>query len=214
MLTGLVMYATTRRGCCIVPTRLWLDRRIPLRYTGWPFKEMRLTKTLGRRAEAMKHNGWWVGLAIGMAALSGCVDRRYVVYTDPPGALVLRNGQPIGSSPADDHFVYYGNYHFTIVKDGYETLQVDQKIVSPWYEYPILDFFAENLTPWPILDRREFHYRLEPRRIANTKELMEEAQNLRNRGISLGGGSAAAPAPAELPLEPPQPPPDSLPPPP
>ena len=36
----------------------------------------------------------------------------------------------------DDHFVYYGNYHFTLIKDGYETLQVDQDIPAPFYEYP------------------------------------------------------------------------------
>jgi hypothetical protein len=45
---------------------------------------------------------------------------------------------------------------------------------------------------------------LEPRRVVNTNDLLKEAQNLRNRGMSLGAGSAAgpaatAPAPAALP---------------
>jgi hypothetical protein len=148
---------------------------------------------------------YWVrllSLAIGAGMLTGCVERRYVVYTDPPGAIVLRNGQPLGAwSPVDDYFVYYGNYHFTIIKDGFETLQVDQEITTPWYEFFPLDFISENLVPWPILDRREFHYKLEPRRQVNTNELLKDAQNLRNRGFSLGAGSAAAPLPS-VPAEP------------
>ena len=62
--------------------------------------------------------GFFLSLAV---FLTGCVDRRFVVTTDPPGALVLRNNAPIGFAPADDHFTYYGNYHFTLIKDGYET---------------------------------------------------------------------------------------------
>jgi hypothetical protein len=145
-----------------------------------------------------------LGLVLASGTLAGCVERRFVVYTDPPSAIVMRNGQPIGGpSPSDDHFVYYGNYHFTIIKEGYETLQVDQKIVTPWYEYWPLDFVSENLIPWMIEDRREFHYKLEPRRVVNTDELLKDAQNLRNRGLSLGPGTPpATPAPA-LPAPPP-----------
>jgi PEGA domain len=117
--------------------------------------------------------------------LAGCVEQRYVVTTDPPGAVVFRNGQPLGQSPVDDHFVYYGSYHFTIVQDGYETLQVDQDITTPWYEYFPLDFFSENIIPWIIRDVRRFHYKLEPRRMVNTEELLKQADNLRNRGISI-----------------------------
>jgi hypothetical protein len=121
----------------------------------------------------------WAGLA------TGCVEQRYVVTTDPPGAMIVRNGQPLGQSPADDHFVYYGKYHFTIILDGYETLQVDQEIPTPWYEYFPLDFISENVIPWTLRDVRRFHYKLEPRRMVNTNELLRDADNLRNRGISI-----------------------------
>ena len=80
---------------------------------------------------------WGLGAAVIVAACStGCVEQRYVIYSDPPGAMVYRNGDPIGYTPVDDTFVYYGKYHFTLVKDGYETLQVDQDIPAPWYEFP------------------------------------------------------------------------------
>src|SRR6478672_8516057 len=59
-----------------------------------------------------------------LALLAGCVERRFVIESDPPGALVLLNGQPLGTTPVDGYFTYYGNYRFTIIKDGFETLHV------------------------------------------------------------------------------------------
>jgi hypothetical protein len=115
-------------------------------------------------------------------ALTGCVERRFVVTTDPPGALVLRNTAPIGFAPADDHFTYYGNYHFTLIKDGYETQQVDQRIPAPWYEYPPFDFFTENFLPWHIIDVRRFHYQMQPRQVPQADEMLNRAQELRDRG--------------------------------
>src|SRR5262249_45286840 len=140
------------------------------------------------------------------AALTGCVERRYVVYSDPPGALVTRNGQPIGQTPVDDHFVYYGKYHFTLVKEGFETLQVDQKIVAPWYQYFLLDFVSENMIPWTIRDTRTFTYQLQPRTLPNTADLRSQAENLRNRGRSLGAGTPPEAAAAMPPGTAPPPP--------
>jgi hypothetical protein len=92
-----------------------------------------------------------VGLALAVGWLNaGCVERRFVVTSEPPGAKVLGNGQDLGPTPADDAFVYYGNYHFTLIKEGYETLQVDQSVNPPWYQYPAIDFFSENIIPWKI----------------------------------------------------------------
>ena len=53
------------------------------------------------------------------------------------------------------------------------------------YEYFPLDFFSENILPWTLRDVRRFHYKLEPRRMVNTDELLKDADNLRNRGISI-----------------------------
>jgi hypothetical protein len=140
-----------------------------------------------------------VGLAVGAGVLPGCVERRYVVTSDPPGALVLRNNQPIGAAPADDHFVYYGKYHFTLIKDGYTTLQVDQQIAAPWYEYFPLDFISETLVPFKIQDVRRFCYRLEPLQTMSTNELLNRAEELRNRGQSIAAPAAPIPAPVVVP---------------
>jgi hypothetical protein len=127
-----------------------------------------------------------VAAVLGAGFLPGCVERRYVITSDPPGAVVLRNGVPLGATPVDDHFVYYGDYEFTLIKDGYETLKVVQRIPTPWYQYFPIDFVSENLFPWTVTDVRRFNYKLEPRRAVNPDQLLDEAQNLRNRGHSIG----------------------------
>lgn len=122
-------------------------------------------------------------LSVGLA--TGCVERRYVITSDPPGAIVYRNGEIIGATPVDDHFIYYGKYHFTLVKDGYEPLQVDQPIPAPWYEYPLVDFFSENIYPGKVEDVRTFHYQLVPLQAVQTDQLLQQAQQLRERGRTL-----------------------------
>lgn len=123
-----------------------------------------------------------VVLAVGTAAASGCVERRYVINSDPPGALVLRNGQPIGAAPADDHFVYYGDYHFTLIKDGYETLQVDQHIPTPWYQFFPLDFFSEVIVPFNIENVHRYTFKMVPLQTPNPNELLGKGQVMRERG--------------------------------
>lgn len=124
--------------------------------------------------------------ALGIALLTGCVERRYVVMSDPPGALVVANGKPIGAAPADNHFVYYGNYHFTLVKDGYATLQVDQKMKRPWYEYFPLEIVSEIFWPFWIEDVHHFTYRLEPLPSVKPEDMLSRAQVLRDRGQTIG----------------------------
>jgi len=143
----------------------------------------------------MRRSPWLLGV-VAAAFLSGCVDRRYVITTDPPSAVAFRNAnQSLGPTPADDHFTYYGKYHFTIVADGYQTLQVDQEIPAPWYQYFPLDFFADIL-PYRIEDVRRFHYKLEPLQTPDLNQLLNQGQNLRNQGKSLGAPPPPAPVTA------------------
>ena len=125
--------------------------------------------------------------AVVAVALSGCVERRFVIESDPPGAVVLVNGQPLGSTPVDGHFIYYGNYDFTLVKDGYETLHVDQRIRAPWYQWPLIDFASENLYPGKLEDVHRFRYAMQPAAQVNTQQLLNTAGVLRERGRSLPG---------------------------
>ena len=144
----------------------------------------------------MRRQAWLVGAALTAGLLAGCVERRFVVTSDPPGAIVLRSGQFIGPAPADDHFVYYGLYHFTLIKDNFETLQVDQEIKPPWYEYWPLDFIFENFVPWQIEDVRRFHYQMQPLQAVSPTALINEVQQLRNRAETIAPQPRPVPAPA------------------
>ncbi len=147
---------------------------------------------------------WALLLTTGLttALSAGCVERRYTIYSDPPGAIVYRNGQYLGPTPVDDHFIFYGKYHFVLVKEGYETLVVDQKISTPWYEYPPLDFVAESLVPWKFRDVRTFTYTLQPRQSPRHDEVLQRGTTLRDRGKTIGDQPVEPPANTP-PIEPP-----------
>src|ERR1700733_7421605 len=101
----------------------------------------------------------------------GCGERSFVITSDPPGAMVYRNGIPLGLTPVDDHFVYYGKYNFTLTRDKCQTLHVIEDIMVPWYEYPGVDFFSENIYPFKVRDIRRLHYRLCPLQPDNQQEI-------------------------------------------
>ena len=118
-------------------------------------------------------------LALG---LTGCVERRYTIRTDPPGALAIVNGEEIGPTPVSRSFVYYGPREITMIADGYQTETVIQPVKRPWYDNYLTEFFTENLVPWTIRDEREFVYTLRPATIPATEDLSVRAEGLRQSG--------------------------------
>ncbi|HTN02444.1 MAG TPA: PEGA domain-containing protein, partial [Planctomycetaceae bacterium] len=99
-----------------------------------------------------------------LTAGTGCVSRRLMVQSNPPGALVLLEGKEVGYTPTAVDFTYYGTREITLIKDGYETLTVLQKVPTPWYQIPGVDFFSDNLLPYRIADRHSFSYSMNPLR--------------------------------------------------
>ena len=75
-----------------------------------------------------------LSLLAALSMFSGCVERRYTVRTDPPGAIVVVNGEVIGPSPASKSFIFYGDREITMMLDGYETKTVMQPIRAPWWD--------------------------------------------------------------------------------
>jgi hypothetical protein len=112
--------------------------------------------------------------------LTGCVERRYTVRTDPPGATVIVNGEEIGPSPASKSFVYYGDRKITMILDGYQTKTLIQPIKAPWWDNYITEFFTENTVPVSMRDEREYTYKLEPAQTPPQGELRERAESLRS----------------------------------
>ncbi len=115
----------------------------------------------------------------------GCVERRFVVQSNVPGALVSVNNQPAGPSPADVRWEYTGTYEFRAVAQGYEPLVQRVRIRPKWYEYPGLDFFFEAIWPFHIEDVRRVSLELQPAQPVRTDELLDAANDLRERGQNL-----------------------------
>lgn len=144
-------------------------------------------------------------------AVSGCVERRFVIEANVPNAQVSINDQPIGAAPAHTPFEYYGYYTITLSHPGYETLRQRIHVVAPWYAYPPFDFLAEVVWPFPIRDVRRYYFELQPAAQPRIDQLIERAEELRQRGQNLPPPARPAAPSAEHPLIPPVGPPPTPP---
>jgi hypothetical protein len=161
----------------------------------------------------VQHAAWLASLLLGSGLLTGCVERRFVVTTEPPGAIVFdekgqRMGGGDGAAPVDRPFIYYGDYQFTLVKDGYETQVVREKVRAPFYEWLLLDFFSENVIPWTVRDIRRFNYQLQPKQVVPPEIVLDRGNGLRQRGLAIGvplPNQPAGPGPVSTILMPPVP---------
>jgi hypothetical protein len=138
-----------------------------------------------------------IALAATCIASSGCVSRRMTIRTNPPGALVYIDDYEIGVTPVSTDFVYYGTRKIRLVKDGFETMTIYQRIPPPWYQYIGIDFVSENLYPAEIRDERSFDFQLVPQRIIPSSVIRQRAEELRL------GSRAAGQVPTNLaPIDP------------
>jgi hypothetical protein len=124
-------------------------------------------------------------LLAGVGLLAGCVERRYTIRSDPPGATVIVNGEEIGPAPASKSFVYYGEREITLMLDGYQTKTVIQPIKAPWWDNYLTEFFTENVIPVTMRDEREFKYQLMPAQSPPQGELRDRAEGLRTEARTL-----------------------------
>jgi hypothetical protein len=169
-----------------------------------------------KEGEAMKRFAW---LAMGFLLPglgTGCVTRRMLITTDPPGALVYKEGQPLGPTPVDVPFIYYGKYRFQFVRDGYQTMEVEVDVDPPWYEWPGLEFISENFIPYVFHDVHPFHFQLTPLVPVRHDDVRNAGEQLRLRGQAINPrlpreliNPAVVPAP-QVPPPPPAPPPTPL----
>ena len=107
------------------------------------------------------------------------------IRSEPPGALVVLDGQEIGHTPVSVPFTYYGVREIRLVKDGYETMVIDQTVSVPWYQVPPLDFASEVLVPLRIKDYRDYEpWVLQPRTVTRGSDLLQRAEQTRAAGLS------------------------------
>jgi hypothetical protein len=128
-------------------------------------------------------------LALALVAaglLSGCVTRRILITSDPPGATVYRDNQPLGPTPVQEPFVYYGKYRYRLVKDGFAPLDVEPELVAPWYQYTGIDLIAENFIPFTFRDTQHLHFELKPLEQVPHDVVRSSAEALRAQGQTIG----------------------------
>ncbi len=93
--------------------------------------------------------------------LAGCVERKFLIRSDPEGALVRMNGRPLGRTPLEIEFQDYGVVLLeTDAVDGdaehplgFSKFAATYDLAAPWYQWFPLDFFSDNLWPGTLMDR-------------------------------------------------------------
>lgn len=118
-------------------------------------------------------------VAVSLLPTVGCVHRRMTIRSNPPGALVLMEGEEVGYTPVSMDYLYYGTREITLIKDGFQTKTVMQKVKAPWYQRGPLEFVTDNFGLHKINDRREFSFDLEPAVPVSSQDLRERAEELR-----------------------------------
>lgn len=123
--------------------------------------------------------------------LCGCVLRTLTINSEPPGAMVYLDDEPIGETPVTTTFTYYGTRKITLEKvdtEGrllYERKVVYEKIKPPFYQILPLDFFSEIVIPMKLKDEHYFNYQLEPLKPLPRQErqemVIQNAKELRER---------------------------------
>jgi hypothetical protein len=119
-----------------------------------------------------------------LAGLGGCLERRLLITSDPPGAAVSINDVDLGRTPVEADFTFYGGYDVLVRMDGFEPIRERRDIPTPIYEYPPIDLAASAL-PVRIEKVVKWHYVLAPAmETAMPKEeaaLIERARAARER---------------------------------
>jgi hypothetical protein len=137
--------------------------------------------------------------------LGGCVERKFMIRSEPEGARVRVNGVLRGTTPLEIPFNDYG-----VVRLEAEPMDLDGdgfpefagfsgpfELEAPWYQWFPLDFFSDNLWPGTLKVRREaclvLPTALDPDSDADTKRMMEKVPGLRVRAEKMRFEEEAAP---------------------
>ncbi|MEO0511542.1 MAG: PEGA domain-containing protein [Planctomycetota bacterium] len=125
-------------------------------------------------------------LVAAVAALPGCLRRKIRITSDPPGAVVFLNQRPIGVTPAEAAFTFYGRYDVRLEAGGHEPLKTARTAHAPPWEWPVIDL-AFELVPFPVEHTVAWHFELEPTPPrgsaairAREEALLEDADEIRS----------------------------------
>jgi len=116
------------------------------------------------------------------AAVSGCVERKFHITSEPAGAVVYISDVEVGRTPVTVPFTWYGEYDMMLRLDGYATLKPHPNISPPIYEVPPLDLLSA-LAPWTYHDDRYLHYDLKELDLPEDAELIGRAREMKQKNL-------------------------------
>ena len=122
-----------------------------------------------------------VVIGSGVMFLSGCVERKLTIVTEPPAAIVWLNDEEIGTTPVTVNFNWYGDYNVRIEKPGHEIVNTHRLLERPAHDRFPLDFFAEVIWPGTIKDAYTWTFDLELYQQASAAELIEQSHQMRDQ---------------------------------
>lgn len=134
------------------------------------------------------------------AGLGGCLERRLLITSEPPGADVWVNDAEVGRTPLVADFKYYGEYDVRLRLAGHEPVATKALARAPWYEWMGPDLVAEAL-PTPVVTEVKWHFTLKPSAERSTEPvefergLMERARELKARTAPTPAASPPGAAP-------------------
>jgi hypothetical protein len=124
-------------------------------------------------------------------ALTGCVERKIVIGSNPPGALVTLNDVEVGRTPVKVPFTWYGDYDIRlryeqnvgtperpVIKRYY--LHTHKKTNTPWFDWLGVDLFTE-LAPAEFKDEQVWAFDIPEVVEPTDEELIQRARDMQQQ---------------------------------
>ncbi len=120
--------------------------------------------------------------AVTLAALAvapGCVERKLVIESDPPGAvLYVDDVRMEQTTPVVVPVEWGGERRVTLMAPGHEVLETGVHIEDPWFTMFPIDVFAEFLWPATIEDHQTARFTMTPYLSASERLSEEDKRRL------------------------------------
>lgn len=103
-----------------------------------------------------------LALCLGLMACGGGMRYSMLITSDPPDALVYVNDYPRGVTPVEVPYLYIGTYRIQMEADGYEPIDMLQKMHKPWYTWIPFSSLFYDMLPFPIHHEVPLHCVMTP----------------------------------------------------
>lgn len=128
---------------------------------------------------------------------AGCVERKMVIRSDPPGAPAWVDEEPAGATPLEYPFHHYGHRKVRVgpIRDENDAVAYREKeevlhVRAPWFQTFPIDFFFEVLWPGKLVDEHVVTITLQPASEEEglygeqrAEEVLERAEQFRDEAL-------------------------------